>query len=131
MANLNKVMLQGRITRDVELKHTAGAEPKAYAMFSLAVNRTKKDEVDFINCKAWGKTAELISTWFKKGAECIIDGRLEVNSVNTDGVTKTFINVVVNNIYFTGGSRVSAPGGAAQSEGPKNVPMEDEEDLPF
>ena len=131
MANLNKVMLQGRITKDVELKHTAGNDPKAYAMFSIAVNRAKKDEVDFINCKAWGKTAELISTWFKKGAECVIEGRLEVNSVNTDGVTKTFTNVVVSSIYFTGGSRVSAPGGGAQSEGPRSVPMDDEEDLPF
>lgn len=130
MANLNKVMLQGRITKDVELKHTAGAEPKAYAMFSLAVNRAKKDEVDFINCKAWGKTAELISTWFKKGAECIVEGRLEVNSVNTDGVTKTFTNVVVGSIYFTGGSRV-APPTMAKEEGPKSVPMDEEEDLPF
>ena len=130
MANLNKVMLQGRITKDVELKHTAGAEPKAYAMFSIAVNRTKKDEVDFINCKAWGKTAELISTWFKKGAECIVEGRLEVNSVNTDGVTKTFINVVVGSIYFTGGSKV-APPTMAKEEGPKSVPMDEEEDLPF
>lgn len=130
MANLNKVMLQGRITKDVELKHTAGAEPKAYAMFSLAVNRAKKDEVDFINCKAWGKTAELISTWFKKGAECIVEGRLEVNSVNTDGVTKTFINVVVGSIYFTGGSKV-APPTMAKEEGPKSVPMDEEEDLPF
>ena len=130
MANLNKVMLQGRITRDVELKHTTGAEPKAYAMFSIAVNRTKKDEVDFINCKAWGKTAELISTWFKKGAECIVEGRLEVNSVNTDGVTKTFINVVVGSIYFTGGSKV-APPTMAKEEGPKSVPMDEEEDLPF
>ena len=130
MANLNKVMLQGRITRDVELKHTTGAEPKAYAMFSIAVNRTKKDEVDFINCKAWGKTAELISTWFKKGAECIVEGRLEVSSVNTDGVTKTFTNVVVGSIYFTGGSRV-APPVMAKEEGPKSVPMDEEEDLPF
>ena len=130
MANLNKVMLQGRITKDVELKHTAGAEPKAYAMFSIAVNRTKKDEVDFINCKAWGKTAELISTWFKKGAECIVEGRLEVNSVNTDGVTKTFVNVVVGSIYFTGGSKV-APPTMAKEEGPKSVPMDEEEDLPF
>lgn len=130
MANLNKVMLQGRITKDVELKHTAGAEPKAYAMFSIAVNRTKKDEVDFINCKAWGKTAELISTWFKKGAECIVEGRLEVNSVNTDGVTKTFINVVVGSIYFTGGSKV-APPTMAKEEGPKSVSMDEEEDLPF
>ena len=130
MANLNKVMLQGRITRDVELKHTTGAEPKAYAMFSIAVNRTKKDEVDFINCKAWGKTAELIATWFKKGAECIVEGRLEVNSVNTDGVTKTFVNVVVGSIYFTGGSKV-APPTMAKEEGPKSVPMDEEEDLPF
>ena len=130
MANLNKVMLQGRITKDVELKHTAGAEPKAYAMFSLAVNRAKKDEVDFINCKAWGKTAELISTWFKKGAECIVEGRLEVNSVNTDGVTKTFINVVVGSIYFTRGSKV-APPTMAKEEGPKSVPMDEVEDLPF
>ena len=130
MANLNKVMLQGRITKDVEVRYTQGAESKAYAMFSIAVNRAKKDEVDFINCKAWGKTAELISTWFKKGAECIIEGRLEVNSVNTDGVTKTFTNVVVNNIYFTGGSKV-APTTKTKEEGPRSVPMDDEEDLPF
>lgn len=130
MANLNKVMLQGRITKDVEVKYTTGADPKAYTMFSIAVNRAKKDEVDFINCKAWGKTAELISTWFKKGAECIIEGRLEVNSVNTDGVTKTFTNVVVNNIYFTGGSKV-APATKTKEEGPRSVPMDDEEDLPF
>ena len=71
MPNYNKVMLMGNLTRDVELKHTAGNT--AVANLGLAVNRRyrvndeSREETTFVDCEAWGRTAENISKFFSKG----------------------------------------------------------------
>lgn len=127
---MNNVVLKGRLTKDVDLRYKQGAEPKAYCMFSVAVNRMKKDECDFINCKAWGKTAELIGQYFKKGQEILLQGRIEVSTTDTDGVKKTFTNVVAERVEFCG----SKGDGQTQnnSEAGFTPPNFDEDDdLPF
>ena len=84
MANFNKVILAGNLTRDPELRYT----PKGTAVckISLAINRTwssesgeKKEDVTFVDVDAFGKTAELIGQYFKKGRPILIEGRLKLD----------------------------------------------------
>lgn len=80
---MNKVILMGRLTRDPEVKYTAGETPVCVAKFTLAVNRRFKKEgqpeADFINCVALGKTGEFIERYFKKGSQPIVSGRLQIS----------------------------------------------------
>lgn len=84
MANFNKVILAGNLTRDPEMRYT----PKgtAVARFGLAVNRRwksetgeMKDEVTFVDIEAWGKQAEVISQYLKKGRPILMEGRLKLD----------------------------------------------------
>lgn len=128
---MNNVVLKGRLTKDVEIRYTQGAEPKAYCMFSVAVNRMKKDECDFINCKAWGKTAELIGQYFKKGQEILLQGRIEVSTQDTDGVKKTFTNVVAERVEFCGSKGDNQASNADGSAGFTPTNYDEEDDMPF
>ena len=80
--NLNKVVLCGRLTADVELKQTQNGI--AVATFTIAVNRRavqgKPQETDFINCQAWRGTAEFISKYFHKGSSLCIIGSIQTRS---------------------------------------------------
>ena len=77
---LNKIILQGRLAKDLELRHTQSNTPVAGG--TLAVQRSRKDtdgqyQSDFVDICLWGKLAEHASTWFHKGDMCIVSGRLE------------------------------------------------------
>src|SRR3712207_8828023 len=75
---MNVISLMGRLTRDPEIKF--GQSGKAYCRFSIAVNRPfSKDEADFINWVSFGKTAELIGEYFRKGKQIALVGRLQMN----------------------------------------------------
>ena len=85
MANFNKVILAGNLTRDPELRYTPAG--KAIAKFGLAVNRSwtneageKKEEVLFIDISAFARQAEVISQYFKKGRPILIEGRLKLDT---------------------------------------------------
>ena len=95
--NLNKVVLCGRLTADVELKQTQNGI--AVATFTLAVNRRvaqgKPQETDFINCQAWRQTAEFISRFFKKGSSLCITGSIQVRSWNDNNNQKRYATEVV------------------------------------
>lgn len=130
---MNNVVLKGRLTKDVDLRYTQGSEPKAYCMFSVAVNRMKEGECDFINCKAWGKTAEFLGKYFKKGQEVVLQGRIEVSTQNTDGINKTFTNVVAERVEFCG-SKADNAGSSNDNQSaagftPTN--FDEDDDLPF
>lgn len=91
---MNDVTLIGRLTRDPEIRATQ--EGLAIANWSLAVNRRKANEADFFNCSAFGKTAELIEKYVKKGMKIGVKGRLRNEEyTNKDGqkVTRTKIDV--------------------------------------
>lgn len=124
---MNNVVLKGRLTKDVELRYTQGAEPKAYCMFSVAVNRMKQGECDFINCKAWGKTAEFLGKYFAKGQEIVLQGRIEVSTTDTDGVKKSFTNVVAEKVEFCGSKGESSNSGQANTQ----PDTEEDDGLPF
>ena len=121
MANLNKVMLIGNLTRDPELRVT----PKGTAIctFSLAVNRKFKDEsggereeVTYVDIEAWGKSGENIAKYCTKGRPLFVEGRLRLDQWE-DKTTKekrSRMKVVCENFQFLGGGRGE---GGAPGEG--------------
>ena len=92
---MNNVNLIGRITKDLELKYSQAAEPMAILKFTLAVNRMKKDEADFINCLAFGKTAENISKFFGKGKLIGLNGHIQTGSYDNKEGNKVYTTEVV------------------------------------
>lgn len=98
--NLNKVILGGRLTGDVELKQTP--QGISVCTFSLAVNRKGKDaQADFINCQAWRGTAEFISRYFKKGNPICIVGSIQTRSwKDQQGNNRYATEVNADEAYF-------------------------------
>ena len=95
----NLVILTGRLTKEPELKF--GASGTAYCKFTLAVNRMKKDDpADFIFCSAFGKTAELIAEYVKKGHQLGVQGRLQQDTYEKDGQKISKTGVTVDKIEF-------------------------------
>jgi len=108
--SLNTVHLQGNISQDPDLRYLDSGT--AVCNFSVAINRVwkdgdgeKKEEVSFIPCVAWGKTAELISQYFKTGHEILIEGRLKQDTWEDKETEKkrSAIKVMVEGIHFTRG----------------------------
>lgn len=98
---MNSVHLMGRITKDIELRHTQS--DMAFISFIIAVNRPTKDsKADFISCKAFGKTAEFINKYFSKGNQIALDGKLQSGSYEKDGRKVFTLDVVVESVFFTG-----------------------------
>jgi single-strand DNA-binding protein len=138
MANYNKVLLMGNLTRDIELKQIAGNQ--SVAEIGLAVNRRFKDregnpreETTFVDCEAWGRTAEVMSQYLSKGKPVFIEGRLKLDTwQDQSGNKRSKMRVVVENFQFIeprgegGGGRASRPAEVAapsQSEGDDDIPF--------
>lgn len=105
---MNKVVLIGRLTKDPEIASTQSGHLNA--RFNLAVNRKFAKEgcqdTDFIPISVWGKTAEFVSMYFKKGMRIAVAGRLEVNTfTDKDGKNRTFTQVVGEEVDFADGKR--------------------------
>jgi len=123
MPNYNRVLLMGNITRDIELRHLPSG--MAVATIGLAVNRRWRDqatnelkeEVTFVDCEAFGKTAENISKFFAKGKPIFLEGRLRLDTWKdkTDGSNRSKLKVVVDNFEFVE-TRAGAAGGGAEGE---------------
>lgn len=140
---MNKVNLLGRLTRDPEVRYSAGESNMATARFSLAVNRKFKNaegnyDADFINCVSFGKTAEFIEKYFTKGSMAAIAGRIQTgNYTNKDGVKVYTTDVVVEEIEFAGGKNDNAANNdaTARPTRPSNNGFaaidEDSDELPF
>ena len=149
---LNKIILQGRLVRDPEMRTTQSG--KSVASFTLAVDRDfapqgQQKETDFINCTAWNGTADFINRYFSKGSMATVCGSLQIqNYTDRDGNKRTSPNVNVENVYFAGEKRTeksegkpkeqtSSKGKSAYSSkpAPKQTfeEMEDgsDDDLPF
>lgn len=80
--DINNVILVGRLTKDADIRT---GNDKTIAKFSIAVNRMKKDEADFLNCVAFGKTAEIVEKYTHKGSRIAIRGRIQTGSYEKDG----------------------------------------------
>lgn len=99
---MNKIELMGRLVADVELKKATKKDGADYTRFTLAVPRKNvKDKTDFINCAAFGKLAEVISKFCKKGQRIIVCGSLQIDVVEKDGAKTSYTTVMVNDFYFT------------------------------
>jgi single-strand DNA-binding protein len=119
MAELNKVMLIGRLTKDPELRYTpAGA---AVAQIRMAVNHTyrskeeKKEEVLYIDVSIFGRSAETAKQYLAKGRELFIEGRLQQNDwEDKSGQKRTTYRVVADRFQFLGGGTGRGAGGPAR-----------------
>jgi single-strand DNA-binding protein len=117
MANLNKVMLIGNLTRDPDLKYTPGNQ--AVCEIGLAVNRkyrTKegedREETTFVDCEAWGKQAEVLKQYMTKGKPLFIEGRLKLDTwEDKDGGKRSKMRVVIENFQFLGAAGGGGGGG--------------------
>ena len=99
---MNKVILMGRLTRDPEIR---ASESATTARLSLAVDRRFKRDgeqtADFINCVAFGKTAEFIEKYGRKGTKFVVEGRIQTGSyTNKDGVKVYTTDVVIEQVEF-------------------------------
>lgn len=102
---LNRTVLVGRMTKDVDLRYTQAG--KAVGNFTVAVNRpftnqqTGEKDADFINCTAWGKQAENLAQYMKKGSQVGVDGRLQTRSYeNSQGQTVFVTEVIADSVQF-------------------------------
>ncbi|AYE35286.1 single-stranded DNA-binding protein [Clostridium septicum] len=100
---MNKAILIGRLTKDPELNYAASSGT-AVTRFTLAVNRQfKKDEADFINCIAFGKTGEVIAQYLTKGRQLAITGNIRTGSYDAkDGTKRYTTDVIVESCEFIG-----------------------------
>lgn len=136
---MNKVILIGRLTKDPDIRYTQGQ--MAVGRYTLAVDRIKKGEADFISCLTFGKTAEFAEKYLKKGTKIAITGRIQTGSYkNREGQTVYTTDVVVDSHEFcesktmesTAGNRVSKNTDPIESEdGFMIIPDGIEENLPF
>ena|SRR5436309_14414375 len=156
MANFNKVILAGNLTRDPELRYT----PKgvAIAKLGLAINRSwkneageTKEEVTFVDVDSFGRQAEVIAQYFKKGRPILIEGRLRLDQWDDKqtGQKRSKLGVVLEGFSFIDSNRgdsagsppepararpaagvAAAPGAAPEAPEPEAAPPE-EDDVPF
>jgi single stranded DNA-binding protein (ssb) len=142
---MNKVILIGRLTRDPELRFTAGSG-SAVTTFTLAVDRNFKNkdgqkEADFINIVVWNKLAEIIANNVTKGKLVAVSGRLQTRTYEgNDGQKKYITEVVADDFQFLekrDGSGPSMPrsfgGGTSNANAPEEdfFPADGDEDIPF
>jgi single-strand DNA-binding protein len=125
MANFNKVLLMGNLTRDPELRYT----PKGTAIttITLAVNRTwssesgeKKEEVTFVDVDVWGKQAETIGQYMAKGRPLFVEGRLKLDQWDDKetGQKRSRLKVVCENFQFIGAPKGGGGGGEFSEQPP-------------
>ena len=152
MANFNKVILAGNLTRDPELRYT----PKgtAIARIGLAINRNwtsetgeRKEEVTFVDVDAFGKTAETIGQYFKKGRPILMEGRLRYETWEDKQTNqkRSKLGVVLESFQFmdqrggdSGGGAPArssgpsrSPGAAAEPSAESDAPPPEQDDVPF
>ena len=152
---MNKVILMGRLTRDPEVRYSAGDSSMAIARYTLAVDRRFRrdgeNSADFISCVAFGRSAEFAEKYFRQGIKIVVTGRIQTGSyTNRDGQKVYTTEVVVEDQEFAESkaassehsmARQSAPSPAAPSmpspsqasvgDGFMNIPDGIDEELPF
>ena len=150
---MNKVILMGRLTRDPEVRYSAGENALAIARYTLAVDRRFRRDgeasADFISCVSFGRTAEFAEKYFRQGLKIAVTGRIQTGSyTNRDGQKVYTTEVVVEEQEFAESksssdsytashpqSSAAAPSmptpSAASADGFMNIPDGIDEELPF
>ncbi|MBN1437741.1 MAG: single-stranded DNA-binding protein [Sedimentisphaerales bacterium] len=139
MASYNRVIFMGNLTRDPQLSYLPSQTP--VVEFGLASNRrwrgqdgSDREDICFIDCRAYGRTADTISKYCKKGSPLLIEGRLQLDQWEKDGQKRSKHRIFVENFTFVG-SRGSDGGdggseSSASSSGYEGTPPADD-DIPF
>lgn len=155
---MNKVILMGRLTRDPEVRYSAGDNSMAIARYTLAVDRRfarreggNEQTADFIGCVAFGRSAEFAEKYFRQGLKVVVTGRIQTGSyTNKDGQKVYTTDVVVEDQEFAESKAASAERGVAPApsmgmdrpsapspsqaqvnDGFMNIPDGIDEELPF
>ena len=134
---MNKIVLLGRLTKDAEVRYSQNST--AVASFSIAVNRKFKREnepdADFFNCTAFGKQAEFVEKYLKKGTKVLLAGRVQNNNYTKQNGEKVYsVQVMVEEIEFAeskgseAGTQQATP---TDNNGFMNIPDGMQEELPF
>lgn len=132
---MNKVILIGRLTKDVDFRK--GDNDKVSARFNLAVNRRFKNangdnEADFPSCVAFGKTAEFINNYFKKGSAIAITGRIQTGTYEKEGTKVYTTDVVIDEAGFVESKgNGNADSAKPDTKAPEASSNDEDEDLPF
>jgi single-strand DNA-binding protein len=135
MADVNRVTLIGRLTRDADLKFTANGQ--AVCKFSIAVNRRKKnsdgweDEANFFDIVVWGKQSESIHPYLVKSKMVAIDGELRQDRWQQDGQNRSRVEVIASYVQLLGGAQQQE---SADSKNQPSAPQTDDDftnDIPF
>jgi single-strand DNA-binding protein len=124
MPNLNRVMLMGNLTRDIELKTIGSGQ--SVAKIAIAINRSwntpdgeKREEVTYVDCEAWGKTAEVMAKYLSKGRPVYLEGRLKLDQWQDkeSGANRSAMRVVVEGFQFIDSKAGGGGGGGGESSG--------------
>jgi single-strand DNA-binding protein len=140
MADINHVVLVGRLTRDAELKYTNTGT--AICKVAIAVNRRKKvdeqwtEEASFFDVTIWGKMGEAIAQYLVKGKQVGIDGELRQNKWEQDGQPRSKVEIIASNVQLLGGKSGERAGnnraGTDTARAGGEVPRDNfEDDIPF
>ena len=130
---MNKSILTGRTTADITLRYTNGENSIAFTRFNLAVDRkgSKNKETDFITCQAWGKTAELLEKYVKKGDKVGIEGWIRTGSYEKDGHKVYTTEVVAESIEFMQPKGEKTQKEPEQQAIPQGFAMVEDDSIPF
>lgn len=140
MADLNVVVLQGRLCADPELRQTSSG--KNVCALNIAVNTYSggNNKAEFFNVTCWERTANLVAQYFKKGSQILVRGRLASRKYEKDGAQRTSVEVTADEICFCGSKSDNSPNAASAAQAyesniskglPKFEPVGNDEDLPF
>lgn len=135
---MNKVIMMGRLTRDPEYK----AGEKAYAHYSIAVDRNRKiegqPEADFFNCTSFGKQADFVSKYLHKGTKVVIEGTLQNNNYTDKNGNKQYsVQILVSSVEFAESKAAASQSASAPQPTPQPAPQPspapavDDDALPF
>ena len=140
MSSFNKVILLGNLTRDPESRTTTNGT--TICKIGLAVSRQystkdgeRREETTFVDIDAFGKQAEVITKYMRKGRPLMVEGRLKLDQWETnDGQKRSKLGVVLENFQFVGGRQDSESGGSDDRDRSQSQPSDDDtldEDVPF
>lgn len=131
---MNKIILMGRLTREPEVRYANGENATAIARYTLAVDRKynrEQQSADFINCVAFGRSAEFAEKYFHKATKIVVVGRLQTGSyTNKDGVRVNTTDVIVEEQEFAE-SKAAAGNYSTDNDGFINISDGIDEELPF
>lgn len=119
---MNVVILSGRLVADPDMRYTSGEKSTAIGKFRIAVDRERKDGVDFFDCTTFGKTAEFVEKYFKKGLRVELSGRVENdNYTNKKGEKVYTVKILADRVGF-GESKKSSESEKEEEKGEEVAP---------